>query len=79
MAMMSMRLPDELTNQLDVLATATGRSKSYLAGQAIRDYIDRESWQIAEITQAISEADNGEFATDEDVNAISAKWQLNAG
>ena len=79
MAMMSMRLPDELTDQLDVLATATGRSKSYLAGQAIRDYIDRESWQITEITQAISEADNGEFATDEDVNTISAKWKLNAG
>ena len=79
MAMMSMRLPDELTNQLDVLATATGRSKSYLAGQAIRDFIERESWQISEITQAISEADNGDFATDEDVNAISAKWKLNAG
>lgn len=79
MGMMSMRLPDELTNQLEVLSTATGRSKSFLAGQAIRDYIDRESWQIAEITQAMSEADNGEFATDDEVNAISAKWKSNAG
>ena len=78
MATMSMRLPDDLTNQLDMLATATGRSKSYLAGQAIRDYVDRESWQIAEITQAICEADNGEFATDEEVNTISAKWKRNA-
>lgn len=73
-----MRLPDELTNQLDKLATATGRSKSYLAGQAIRDYIERESWQIAEITQAISEADNGDFASDDEVNSISAKWNRNA-
>ena len=79
MAMMSMRLPDELTNQLDALATATGRSKSYLAGQAIRDFIERESWQINEITQAIREADNGDFATDEEVNTFSAKWKLNAG
>jgi predicted transcriptional regulator len=79
MGMMSMRLPDDLTNQLDVLAAATGRSKSFLAGQAIRDYIDRESWQIAEITQAISEADKGEFAMDDEVNAISAKWKRNAG
>jgi predicted transcriptional regulator len=69
-----MRLPDELTNQLDALATATGRTKSLLVGQAIRDYIDRESWQITEITQAISEADNGEFASDQEVNAISEKW-----
>ena len=79
MAMMSMRLPDDLTNQLDVLANATGRSKSFLAGQAIRDFIDRESWQIAEITQAISEADKGEFATDAEMNSVSAKWKFNAG
>ena len=77
--MMSMRLPDELTNQLDVLANATGRSKSYLAGQAIRDFIERESWQISEITQAINEADKGEFATDDEMNGISAKWKHNAG
>ncbi|MFA5371343.1 MAG: CopG family ribbon-helix-helix protein [Sideroxydans sp.] len=79
MAMMSMRLPDDLTNQLDVLANATGRSKTFLAGQAIRDYIDRESWQIAEITQAISEADNGDFATVDEMNSIGAKWKQNAG
>ena len=79
MSMISMRLPDELTNQLDALATATGRTKSFLAGQAIRDFIERESWQIAEITQAITEADNGEFASEEEVNTISAKWQRHAG
>lgn len=79
MSMISMRLPDELTNQLDVLAAATGRTKSFLAGQAIRDFIERESWQIAEITQAITEADKGEFASDEEVKLISAKWQRHAG
>lgn len=79
MGMMSMRLPDELSNQLDTLAAATGRTKSFLAGQAIRDYLERESWQVAEITQAINEADAGDFASDEEVSAISAKWKRNAG
>lgn len=74
-----MRLPDELTNQLDALAAATGRTKSFLAGQAIRDFIECESWQISEIMQAITEADKGEFASDEEVNAISAKWQKHTG
>jgi predicted transcriptional regulator len=74
-----MRLPDELSNQLNTLASATGRTKSFLAGQAIRDYIERESWQIDETTQAISEADAGEFASEEEVYAISAKWKRNAG
>lgn len=79
MSMISMRLPDELTSQLDVLAAATGRTKSFLAGQAIRDFVERESWQIAEISQAITEADNGEFASEEEVKVMSAKWQLHAG
>lgn len=43
MGMMSMRLPDDLVAQLDALAVATGRSKSFLAGQAIRDFVERES------------------------------------
>ena len=79
MGMMSMRLPDELSNQLETLAAATGRTKSFLAGQAIRDYLERESWQVTEITQAINEADAGDFASDEEVSVISAKWQRNAG
>ena len=79
MGMMSMRLPDELSEQLDALAAATGRSKSFLAGQAIRDFIERESWQIAEITQAMQEADAGDFASDDELNAVSAKWNNNAG
>jgi predicted transcriptional regulator len=54
-----------LTYQLGTLAAATGRSKSFWAGQAIRDYIGRESWQISEITQAIIEAEIGAFASDE--------------
>jgi predicted transcriptional regulator len=46
----------EIAPQLDVLAAATGRTKSFLAGQTIRDFIERESWQIAEITQAITDS-----------------------
>ena len=79
MGMVFMRLPDELSDQPDALAAATGRSKSFLAGQAIRDFIERESWQIAEITQAIHEADAGEFASDDELNAVSAKWRRSAG
>lgn len=79
MAMMSVRLPDDLTQQLDALAAATGRSKSFLAGQAIRDYLGREAWQVAETHQAIREADAGDFASDEEVSALRQKWAGNAG
>jgi RHH-type transcriptional regulator, rel operon repressor / antitoxin RelB len=79
MGMMSLRLADDLSSQLDALAEATGRTKSFLAGQAIRDFVERESWQIAETVQAIKEADAGDFASDEEVKAVAAKWKRNAG
>ena len=79
MGMMFMRLPDELSEQLEALAKATGRSKSFLVEQAIRNFIERESWQIAEITLAMQEADAGDFASDDELNALSAKWSRNAG
>lgn len=77
---MSMRLPAALSEQLGQLADATGRTKSYLAVQAIQDFVDREAWQVAEIKQALIEADAGDFATDEEVQAVFKKWgRKNAG
>ena len=65
MTSMSMRLPDELAIQLGALAEATGRTKSFLAVQAIQDFVEREAWQVAEIKQALLEAEAGDFAADE--------------
>lgn len=72
---MSMRLPAPLSEKLGQLAEATGRSKSYLAVQAIQDFVDREAWQIAEIEQAVREADAEDFASDADMAALDAKWR----
>ncbi len=66
MDVMSVRLNDETTAQLDALAKATGRIRSFLAGQAIEDYLTREAWQVAEIEQAIKEADAGDFVSSDD-------------
>lgn len=79
MTSMSMRLPAELANQLGALAEATGRTKSFLAVQAIRDFVEREAWQVAEIRKALEEADANDFATDEESAALDAKWGHRAG
>ncbi|NWD46862.1 CopG family ribbon-helix-helix protein [Pseudomonas gingeri] len=78
MSVMSLRLPDEMAETLANLAKATGRSKSFLAIDALRDYLAREAWQIAEIQRAIEEADAGDFATDEEVEASFRKWGADA-
>ena len=79
MTSMSMRLPTELANQLGALAEATGRTKSFLAVQAIQDFVEREAWQVAEIKKALAEADAGDFATNEENAALDAKWGHRAG
>ncbi|WP_414161069.1 CopG family ribbon-helix-helix protein [Serratia sp. BNK-12] len=69
MSVMSVRLSEDLSEQLEALAKATGRTKSFLAGQAIRDFINREAWQIAETQQAIIEADQGDFVSYDEMEA----------
>ncbi|MDF0607048.1 hypothetical protein HZU77_015590 [Neisseriaceae bacterium TC5R-5] len=74
MSVMSVRLSEDISAQLEALAQATGRKKSFLVNQALGDYLAREAWQVQEIQQAIQEADAGEFAEEEQVNAVFAKW-----
>lgn len=74
-ATLTLRVPVEIKDQLDKLADATHRSKSYLAGEAIRQYLDLEAWQVGEIQQAIKEADSGNFASDDEVDAIVRKHE----
>ena len=76
---MTLRLEDDVKTRLDKLADATQRSKSFLAAEAIREYVDNNEWQIREIKAALKEANAGDFASDAEVAALAKKWTLNAG
>ena len=71
---MTIRLEPELKSRLDKLAEVTHRSKSFLAAEAIREFVELNEWQVQEIKEAIKEADAGDFASDSEVNAVFAKW-----
>ena len=75
---MTVRLEDEVKDRLDRLAESTRRSKSFLAAEAIRQFVENNEWQIAEIRAALAEADGGDFAGDKDVAALAKKWKVNA-
>jgi predicted transcriptional regulator len=75
---MTVRLEDDVKDRLDVLAEATQRSKSFLAAEAIRAYVENNEWQIGEIQAALKEADVGDFASEKDVAALARKWKVNA-
>ena len=76
---MTVRLENDVKDRLDALAEATQRSKSFLAAEAIRSYVENNEWQIGEIQAALKEADAGDCASDNDGAALARKWKVNAG
>ena len=70
----NVRLPEALYSQIEELAKATARTKSFLTIDALTQYVERESWQIRDIHEGLKEADAGEFATDDQVKAVFAKY-----
>jgi RHH-type rel operon transcriptional repressor/antitoxin RelB len=49
-----------------------------LASEAIREFVENNEWQSAEIHAALAEADAGQFASEKDVAALAKKWKVNA-
>lgn len=76
---LTIRLEPEVKKQLDSLAKSTHRSNSFLAAEAIREYIALNAWQVQEVKDAITEADAGDFASDAEVATVFKKWGLDAG
>lgn len=71
---MTVRLEDNLKDRLEKLAEATQRSKSFLAAEAIRDFVELNEWQVEEIKRSIKEADSEEFASDQEVHEFFDRW-----
>lgn len=74
MTSFTIRVPDEVADRLNQIAQKLDRSRSYMAAQAIEDFVSREEWQLTEIEAGIAEADRGEFASDNDVARVVAKY-----
>ena len=49
-------------------------TRSFLVNEAMREYITREAWQVAEIRKALLEADAGDFATDSELQTTWEQW-----
>lgn len=70
----SLRLPKGTKDRLQELADATGRTKAFLAQDAIERYLELESWQIKAIQEGIKEVDEGKVVSYE---TIKNKWEIN--
>ncbi|MHB8474188.1 MAG: CopG family ribbon-helix-helix protein [Gammaproteobacteria bacterium] len=59
--LISVRVPKDVAKRLAKLAEAVDRSKSYVAGQAIEEFLTLQEWQVKAIRQGVTEADAGKL------------------
>jgi len=69
---MTIRVEHDVKERLEKLAKSTARSRSFLAAEAIRQYLDVQAWQVEQIIEGIAEAEAGELVDHEDV---LAEWE----
>ncbi len=55
------------------IASTTNHSLNHILNEAVTVYLEINDWQVEEIKQALVEADAGDFASEEEVEAVFAK------
>jgi predicted transcriptional regulator len=72
----SIRLEDNVISDLDKLSNITERSKAWLMGKAVEQYIENESWQIEAIEKTLKKVKSGnaKFANHDSVTQWLESW-----
>lgn len=71
---MTVRIDEDIKSRLEKLSGVTNRTKSFLAAEAIKDFLEHNEWQLKEIEDALSEADAGDFASEKSLQETLGKW-----
>lgn len=71
---MTLRVPTEVKERFAALAEVTARSEDALLRDALDLYPATKGREIEAIARAIVEADAGQFATEEEVEAVFNKY-----
>ncbi len=70
-ALISVRVPTDVAQRLEKLSQSVDRSKSYLAAEAIEEYLDLHEWQVQAIQSGLQEIHQGNV-----VNFVDVKKEL---
>ena len=73
-ATFTVRVPADLKKRIDQLAKASDRSRSWLAADALRHYVEDQQWQLAEIDAGLQDADAGRVVPHEEVDRWLKSW-----
>jgi len=70
----TVRVDTGVKKRLERLAKSTGRTRSFLAAEAINEYLEINEWQVAGIKPAIASLDRVEGIPHDSVKDWVASW-----
>ncbi len=70
----TVRVDSAVKKRLEKLVKSTGRSRSFLAAEAINEYLDVNEWQVARIKRTITSLDRGKGVAHERVKDWVTSW-----
>jgi len=70
----TVRVEPAVKKRLEKLARSTGRSRSFLAAEALSEHPDVNEWQVASVRTAIASLDRGEGVSHEELKAWVNSW-----
>ncbi len=73
---LTVRVAPEVSKRLSKLAQATRRSKSFLAAEAIEEYLAVQEWQVQAILDGLEASDRDEGT---DFEQVKQSWERKLG
>ena len=70
----TVRVDPAVKKRLEKLAKSTGRTRSFLAAEALSEYLDVNEWQVAGIRKAMASLDRGEGVSHAQVKGWIDSW-----
>jgi len=70
---LTVRIDPEMKKELDALAAARDRDRSYIVKEALSDYLEFQRWHLKRIQKGLAEADAGNFVPEAKMKNLSAR------
>jgi predicted transcriptional regulator len=74
----SFRIAPEKVAQLDQIAKAMDRDRSYLLNEAVEGYLSEQQRFTSMVEEGIEDMRSGRFFTDEEVGRMMDEWEREA-
>ena len=71
-ALTGVRMRPELVARVDELARSMDRSRNWLIGKAVEEFVEREKWMLEALDEGIRAADQGKLIPHE---KIKRRWK----